>query len=65
MFYLKCDDVQLVGASPECLCKVDNRKVYNHAIAGTVKRGKTPAGENDCVIRLARSEGETHPSLLP
>lgn len=45
MFYLDCGDVQLVGASPETLCKVENRKVYNHAIAGTVKRGKTPAGE--------------------
>lgn len=43
MFYLQCDDIQLVGASPECLCKVDDRKVYNHAIAGTVKRGKTDA----------------------
>ncbi|WVR09180.1 anthranilate synthase component I [Kwoniella sp. DSM 27419] len=41
MFYLDCGDVQLVGASPETLCKVDKRKVYNHAIAGTVRRGKT------------------------
>nr|ODN88656.1 anthranilate synthase component I [Cryptococcus depauperatus CBS 7841]ODN92971.1 anthranilate synthase component I [Cryptococcus depauperatus CBS 7855] len=41
MFYLDCGDVQLVGASPETLCKVDGRKVYNHAIAGTVRRGKT------------------------
>jgi hypothetical protein len=45
MFYLDCDEVQLVGASPETLCKVENRKVYNHAIAGTVKRGKTAKGE--------------------
>lgn len=41
MFYLDCKDVQLVGASPETLCKVENRKVYNHAIAGTVRRGET------------------------
>lgn len=45
MFYLDCDEVQLVGASPETLCKVENRKVYNHAIAGTVKRGKTAKGQ--------------------
>lgn len=44
MFYLDCGDVQLVGASPETLCKVEKRKVYNHAIAGTVKRGKTDEG---------------------
>lgn len=45
MFYLNCGDVQVIGASPECLCKVENRKVFNHAIAGTVRRGKTAAGE--------------------
>ncbi|ORY29172.1 ADC synthase [Naematelia encephala] len=41
MFYLDCGDVQVVGASPETLCKVEGRKVYNHAIAGTVRRGKS------------------------
>lgn len=44
MFYLDCGDFQIVGASPETLCKVAQNKVYNHAIAGTIKRGKTPAG---------------------
>lgn len=43
MFYLDCGDVQLIGASPETLCKVEGRKVYNHAIAGTARRGKTAA----------------------
>ncbi|KAG8906245.1 hypothetical protein FRB99_007307 [Tulasnella sp. 403] len=41
MFYLDCGDLQLVGASPETLCKVEGNAVYNHAIAGTVRRGKT------------------------
>jgi len=45
MFYLDCRDVQVIGASPETLCKVEGRKVYNHAIAGTVRRGKTAEGE--------------------
>jgi anthranilate synthase component I len=44
MFYLDCGDIQLVGASPETLCKVVKNKVYNHAIAGTTRRGKTPEG---------------------
>jgi anthranilate synthase component 1 len=44
MFYLDCGDLQLVGASPETLCKVEKNKVYNHAIAGTVRRGKTAEG---------------------
>jgi anthranilate synthase component 1 len=58
MFYLNCGDVQLVGASPETLCKVENRKVYNHAIAGTVKRGKTPAGELPFVVLLLVAFGQ-------
>lgn len=44
MFYLDCGELQIVGASPETLCKVESNKVYNHAIAGTTKRGKTPEG---------------------
>jgi anthranilate synthase component 1 len=44
MFYLDCGEMQLVGASPETLCKVEGNKVWNHAIAGTVKRGKNKEG---------------------
>jgi anthranilate synthase component 1 len=44
MYYLDCGDFQIVGASPETLCKVAQNKVYNHAIAGTTKRGKTATG---------------------
>jgi anthranilate synthase component 1 len=44
MFYLDCGDLQIVGASPETLCKVEKNIVFNHAIAGTTKRGKTPEG---------------------
>ncbi|KAG8720017.1 hypothetical protein FRC08_001376 [Ceratobasidium sp. 394] len=48
MFYIDCGDLQVVGASPETLCRVERNKVYNHAIAGTVKRGKTP--EEDAAL---------------
>lgn len=57
MFYVDCGDVKVVGASPETLCKVEKNKVYNHAIAGTVRRGKTVEGtvfpkfEFICVFR--------------
>lgn len=44
MFYLDCGDLQIVGASPETLCKVEANKVFNHAIAGTIVRGKTLEG---------------------
>jgi anthranilate synthase component 1 len=46
MFYLDCGDIQIVGASPETLCKVEKNVVYNHAIAGTTTRGKTAEGEH-------------------
>jgi anthranilate synthase component I len=58
MFYLDCGDLQLVGASPETLCKVEKNKVYNHAIAGTVKRGATTEG-------MQWSVTHTKPSILP
>jgi anthranilate synthase component I len=52
MFYLDCGDLQLVGASPETLCKVEANKVYNHAIAGTTRRGKTPEGSPITTISM-------------
>jgi len=36
MFYYKSGDRQIVGASPEMLVRVDNRKVHTFPIAGTV-----------------------------
>jgi len=60
MFYLDCGDLQIVGASPETLCKVEKNKVYNHAIAGTIKRGKTPEGAlslSQCKILLTSIRG--------
>lgn len=44
MFYLNCGECQIVGSSPETLCKVEDGKVFNHAIAGTIKRGRTREG---------------------
>jgi anthranilate synthase component 1 len=49
LFYIDCEDFQLVGASPELLVKCDSAgRVITHPIAGTVKRGKTP--EEDVVL---------------
>ncbi|KAJ7285671.1 ADC synthase [Mycena rebaudengoi] len=42
MFYLDCGGMQIVGASPETLCKVEKNVVYNHAIAGTYQAGSKP-----------------------
>lgn len=42
LFYIDCEDFQLVGASPELLAKEEKGRIISHPIAGTVKRGKTP-----------------------
>lgn len=42
LFYLKMDDFQLVGSSPEILVRLRHGKVTIRPIAGTRKRGRTP-----------------------
>ncbi|KAF2005188.1 anthranilate synthase component 1 [Amniculicola lignicola CBS 123094] len=41
LFYIDCQDFQIVGASPELLVKEEQGRIITHPIAGTVKRGKT------------------------
>lgn len=57
MFYINCGgSLQLVGASPECLCKVSpGGIVENHAIAGTIKRGQTAQEDLELAAVLERS----------
>jgi anthranilate synthase component 1 len=55
MFYLDVGEAQIVGASPETLCKIEEGKVSVHAIAGTVKRGKTPLEDEELAHQLASS----------
>ncbi|KAI5370016.1 Putative ADC synthase, anthranilate synthase component I, chorismate-utilizing enzyme [Septoria linicola] len=43
LFYLECDGFQIIGASPEVLVKEENGRIITHPIAGTIKRGATPA----------------------
>lgn len=47
MFYMNLKDFTLVGASPEMLTKVQDGTAYTHPIAGTRKRGKTPAEDKE------------------
>ena len=43
MFYFKCPSCTLIGASPEILCRVIDRKVTSRPLAGTRRRGQTDA----------------------
>jgi anthranilate synthase component I len=42
MFYLNLEDLELAGASPEILVRLEENKVELRPIAGTRKRGETP-----------------------
>ncbi|CCU77236.1 anthranilate synthase component 1 [Blumeria hordei DH14] len=42
LFYIDCDDFQIVGASPELLVKKEAGRIITHPIAGTVKRTHDP-----------------------
>jgi len=42
MFHLKAEDVELVGASPEIMVRVEDGLITNRPLAGTRPRGKTP-----------------------
>lgn len=54
LFYLDCEDFQIIGASPELLVKSEAGRIITHPIAGTVKRGKTPA-DDDALAEELRS----------
>ncbi|MGN1133078.1 MAG: anthranilate synthase component I [Oscillospiraceae bacterium] len=41
LYYFSHKDYAIAGASPEMLVSVNNRKVVNRPIAGTIKRGET------------------------
>ncbi|KAJ2077591.1 anthranilate synthase component 1, partial [Coemansia sp. S142-1] len=58
MFYFDFDDFQVVGASPEMLARVQGGQVYNHPIAGTRKRGKTPEEDDRLAAELLADQKE-------
>ena len=41
MFYFSSEDVEIAGASPETLVKLENNWLYTFPLAGTRKRGKS------------------------
>jgi anthranilate synthase component 1 len=43
LYYLHCDDIHIIGSSPEILVRVEDSEVTVRPIAGTRPRGATPA----------------------
>ncbi|EON64743.1 anthranilate synthase component I [Coniosporium apollinis CBS 100218] len=48
LFYVDCDEFQIIGASPELLVKSELGRIITHPIAGTIMRGKT--SEEDSIL---------------
>ncbi len=58
MFFLRIDNLHIVGASPEMLVKVRNSRVEYGPIAGTRPRGKTPEEDSSLSRELLADEKE-------
>jgi anthranilate synthase component I len=58
LFYLRLDDVEIVGSSPERLVQVYKGQVEIHPIAGTRKRGLTPEEDEQLAQDLLQDEKE-------
>ncbi|MEW6388778.1 MAG: anthranilate synthase component I [Thermodesulfobacteriota bacterium] len=52
MFFLDLGDLQLVGASPEILVRLEDDQIIYRPIAGTRPRGKTPEEDHDLEVEL-------------
>jgi anthranilate synthase component 1 len=58
MFFIRMEDLHLVGASPEMLVKVRDGRVEYGPIAGTRPRGRTPEEDRRLAEELIRDEKE-------
>ena len=58
MFYFDIDGVELAGASPETLVKLDKGELYTFPLAGTRPRGKTPEEDLRLEEGLLKDEKE-------
>jgi anthranilate synthase component 1 len=58
MFFLRFEDVALVGASPEMLARVDGNIVTTRPIAGTRRRGKSEEEDRALEAELKSDEKE-------
>lgn len=58
MFYFYSNDIEISGASPETLVKLENNKLYTFPLAGTRKRGKNDAEDIEFEKDLLNDEKE-------
>lgn len=58
MFYFSSDDIELSGASPETLAKLENGKISTFPLAGTRPRGKDDEDDKALEAELLKDEKE-------
>lgn len=58
MFYFSSDDVEIAGASPETLVKLEDGTLHTFPLAGTRHRGKTVAEDEALAAELLADEKE-------
>lgn len=58
MFYFSSDDIEIAGASPETLVKLEGNVVHTFPLAGTRRRGKTEAEDQALEEELLADEKE-------
>ncbi len=58
MFYFSSDDIELAGASPETLVKLENKKLSTFPLAGTRPRGKTKEEDRELEEGLLKDDKE-------
>ena len=64
MYFLKIDDLHIVGASPEILVRLQNEEVTVRPIAGTVKRGKDNKEDKELADKLKSDPKEIAEHLM-
>lgn len=58
MFYFSSDDMEIAGASPETLVKLENKTLHTFPLAGTRPRGATEAEDQSLEQELLADEKE-------
>lgn len=58
MFYIKFDDCEIAGASPETIVSISDGTISTFPIAGTRKRGKTPEEDEELITGLLADKKE-------
>jgi anthranilate synthase component 1 len=64
LYYLHCDEMHLIGSSPEVLVRVEEGEVTVRPIAGTRPRGATPAEDTALAEELALDPKERAEHLM-